>query len=823
MSPRQMIKRAVEHHQSGQLDEAERLYRAALDESPNDADAWHLLGVLTGQRGNKEGARQLVARAIEIDPSADLYHVNLGTLNGACGHSELAVANFRRAIELNPNVPAVVHAELAQALSALSKIEEAIHALQWAVRREPRAEWLVALAELLQRAGRQQEALDRLKQAIQARPDLAEAHGALGLAMEREGRLAEAEACYHKALELNPDLVQALNNLGHVLNGQRRWDEAIKVLERAVELHPNLAQAYNNLGDAFRGQNRSDAAIACYRQALQLNPNLQGAWDSLGSILLSRRELPAAADAFRKSTALRPTSASLVDLARAAAGVDQYDEAIDALNKAAELSPSASDPHRVLGVALRWCGRLDEAIDEFKRAMYLDPRDHAAHSGLLYAMLFHDRAYTPEQIFQEHVEWGRRHASLTPSPAAPGEGGGEGDLERRAPLEKQNHPNPLPAYPAGPEQAPPDKHHSPDRRLRIGYISPNFRNTAVLMFVLPILRNHDAWEVEVFCYSDAHAPDEWTAQVRERADEWRDTSKMTDEQLARQIREDRIDIAVELSGHIGDGRLLALACKPAPIQISYIGYQATTGVSAIDYFLTDGWADPPGQTERFFVERLIRLPESFFCYAPPPEAPAVGPLPAAAAGFVTLGCQNNLAKVTPRTIELWSTILHAVPDARFMLLTPGSREVDERVLNAFESHGIVRERIELVRRATPVEYLARYNRIDIALDPVPFNGHTTTCDAAWMGCPTVTLSGQIYAHRYGGSVLRNVGLSELVATSDEQYIAIATTLAGDLHRLEQIRSNLRVTMSQSIITDGARFTRNLERAYRQMWCEWCAS
>jgi protein O-GlcNAc transferase len=219
----------------------------------------------------------------------------------------------------------------------------------------------------------------------------------------------------------------------------------------------------------------------------------------------------------------------------------------------------------------------------------------------------------------------------------------------------------------------------------------------------------------------------------------------------------------------------------------------------------------------------VRLPETFFCYAPPPEAPAVGSLPFDSNGFVTFGCQNNLAKVTPRTIALWSAILRAVPDSRFALLAPASREVDDRVLSAFESHGVERRRIELVRRATPAEYLQRYNRIDIALDPVPFNGHTTTCDAAWMGCPTVSLSGEIYAHRYGGSVLRNVGLHDLVANNDEAYVTIATSLAADVQRLSGIRFGLRDSMSSSIITDGARFTRNLERAYRQIWREWCGS
>jgi protein O-GlcNAc transferase len=785
-----MIESAVAHHNAGRIDEAEKLYRQALEVEPENADGWHLLGLLLAQRGNSEGGRKLIERAIQINPDADLYHVNLASLNGACGLNEQAVSGYRRAIELNPRVPAVVHAGLGQALAGLGRNEEAVQALEWAVKREPNVGWIVTLAEALGRIGRQQESLHWIEQAIRLRPDFAEAHGAMGLAMEREGRLDDAEACYRKAIKLEPKLVQAHNNLGHVLNQRGRFDDAVESLEQAIRLRPDLAQAYNNLGDAMRGQSRRSAAIASYRQAVHLNPNLQAAWDSLGSLLMSNREHSAAVEAFRRSTSIRATPGALVDLGLAAAGVDQYDEAIDALRKAIQLAPNSSMPYRVLGTMLRWCGRLDEAIAEFKRAMFLDPRDHIAHSGLLYAMLFHDDTegrYTPQRIFEEHVAWGKRHtAGITPLPPA------------------NNDP-------------------SPDRRLRIGYISPNFRNQAVLFFVLPILENHDPWEVEVFCYSDVQSPDDWTRRVQDHADQWRDSTKLNNEQLAKQIRDDRIDILVELTGHIGDGRLRALAYKPAPVQVSYIGYQATSGVPAVDHFLTDDWADPPGTTEQFYVERPFRLPESYFVYLPPPEAPAVGPLPAEANDFITFGCLNNLAKVTPRSIALWCEILKATSNSRLVLLAPGSAETDERIRAAFHAGGVAKDRIEIVRRATPVEYLARYNRIDIALDPMPFNGHTTTCDAAWMGCPTVTLSGEIYAHRYGGSVMRNLNLAELVADGDEQYVTAATALAGDMPRLARIRRELREVMSRSIITDGTRFTTNLERAYRQMWRSWCTA
>jgi predicted O-linked N-acetylglucosamine transferase (SPINDLY family) len=269
--------------------------------------------------------------------------------------------------------------------------------------------------------------------------------------------------------------------------------------------------------------------------------------------------------------------------------------------------------------------------------------------------------------------------------------------------------------------------------------------------------------------------------------------------------------------------LPALAYRPSPIQISYLGYQGTTGVSAVDYVLTDDWADPVERDDVNYIEKPYRLPESFFVYQPPGDAPLVAPLPAKSTGHITFGCLNAVTKATPRAVKLWAQVMSQVPNSKMMLLTTHCEETNQRLLEQFARGGIAPERIQLVYRGSVAEYFKRYNSIDIALDPVPFNGHTTTCDAAWMGCPTVTLSGEIYAHRYGGSVPRNLGLAELVTESDDQYVSVAVGLANDVDRLSKIRSSLRFTMQDSLITDGPRFTRNLEQAYRKMWRAWCAT
>ena len=352
------------------------------------------------------------------------------------------------------------------------------------------------------------------------------------------------------------------------------------------------------------------------------------------------------------------------------------------------------------------------------------------------------------------------------------------------------------------------------RRLRIGYVSNSFRRSAIMVFIAPILAHHDPDAVEVICYSDTQNPDSWTAEARRCVSLWRRTAGLTDEQLARQIRDDRIDVLVELTGHLGGGRLGALARRPAPVQVSYLGYQGTVGVSAVDYVLTDDWADPPG-AEMGYVEQPWRLPRPFFVWRPPSDAdaPPVGPLPSLAVGHVTFGCLNAVAKATPAAVALWARVLRAVPDSRMVMMTTRCVATDVRLRAGFADAGVSPTRVRFVGRADPRPYFERYAGIDLALDPVPFVGHTTTCDAAWMGVPTVTRAGDCYAHRYGSSVLRAVGLADLVAESDDGYVRTAVALANDVPRLSHVRANLRSAVAASPITDAAGFTRDLEAAY----------
>ncbi|HEV3136534.1 MAG TPA: hypothetical protein VGZ26_01495, partial [Pirellulales bacterium] len=410
-----------------------------------------------------------------------------------------------------------------------------------------------------------------------------------------------------------------------------------------------------------------------------------------------------------------------------------------------------------------------------------------AHSNLLYALNFVP-GLDPSAVFAEHLAWAQAYAEPLTAAAAP-------------------HAN----------------DRSPDRRLRVGYLSPHFRRHAVNYFLEPMLAAHDREQFEIFCYSTADMADDVTARLKGAADHWREVHHEVDQRVAQIVRADQIDILVDLTGHISNQRLLIFARKPAPIQVTYLGYQNTTGMTAMDYRLTDERADPPGVTDPFYTERLVRLPRSFFCYRPPDEAPPVAPPPALDAGYVTFGSFNNFAKVSPGAIDAWLQILARVPRSRLLVLANRGGYLERHLHALAQQHGVDSTRIELRNKLPTAEYLRLIAQADIALDPFPFNGHTTTCDSIWMGVPVVMLQGNTYASRFGGSVLGNVGLDPLITRSAEQYVDAAVELAGDLDALARMRGELRGRMADSALLDFRGFTGNLEQVYRQMWNTWCAS
>ncbi len=541
------------------------------------------------------------------------------------------------------------------------------------------------------------------------------------------------------------------------------------------------------LGVVYQEQKQHAAAAACYRRAIAADPKYAEAHYNLATVLWELDQKVDSIAAYREAVRLNPTHFSAhLNLGGVYLRVDLPEEAAAADRLAIAIRPRSAPAWGQLAGALRPQGNTEEAIAAYRHVIAIDPTDSVNHSNLIYALNSLAR-YDSASVFAEHRAWAAQHSEpLTAACRAP-------------------HAN----------------DRSSERRLRIGYVSAHFRLHAVSFFIEPVIAAHERQQVEIFLYGDVEAPDATTDRYRAMDVQWRDIAGQPDELVADRIREDRIDILVDLAGHIGGNRLLVFARKPAPVQVTYIGYQNTTGMSAMDYRITDAHADPPGATDAYYTEQLVRLPGSFFCYQPPAAAPPVNELPALSRGQVTFASLNHINKLTDEAYGAWARILRAVPESRLLVLayTPG--ELERRIRQRMASEGIEPGRIEVVNKRPRDQFLAMQHEIDIALDTFPFNGHTTVCDALWMGVPSIMMEGDRYASRFGGSGVLALGLGELIARDVDEYVAIAAALAGDLPRLAELRRTLRGRLAASPLADAAVFARKLEAAYRQMWRTWC--
>jgi predicted O-linked N-acetylglucosamine transferase (SPINDLY family) len=607
-----------------------------------------------------------------------------------------------------------------------------------------------------------------------------------GLQHLQQGRLEEAVACLEQALHQEPDSAGICNNLGLALLQQGRTYDAVLSFRQAVFLEPNLVQAHNNLGMALLSQGFEDNAVDCFRQAVQLEPGLAHAHNNLGMALWRQGRDDEALDCFRQAVDLQPDLAEAQNnLGSALAARGCAEEAVSCYERAVQLDPGHAEALCNLGNAYKDQGLLSEAIACYRAAVRERPADPRIHSNLLLAMHYKAGA-DPHEILAESQRFAERHA---------------------APLAAEAPPatfRPL----AG-------------RRLRIGYVSPDFREHPVAYFLEPVLGAHDHRAFEVFCYADVPRPDTVTKRFRSYADYWRSLMGFSDAQAAELIRSDGIDILIDLAGHTGGNRLLVFARRPAPIQASYLGYLGTTGLKAIDYYITDANTDPPGLTEAHFQERLVRLPVCGMCFQGG-DAPHVDPQPPARrSGQVTFASLNHLAKLSEDVLALWLQLLSDVPASRLLLRTGEGRRGEERIRAAVSDHGLAPERIQLLgRTASRFDYLKLYSDVDLCLDPFPYNGITTTCDALWLGVPVITLAGRMSVSRYGVRFLRNAGLDELIAPSPEAYLHLAAGLACDLDRLAALRSGLRERMRSSPLGNAALLARHMEMAYLAMWNQW---
>jgi predicted O-linked N-acetylglucosamine transferase (SPINDLY family) len=647
------------------------------------------------------------------------------------------------------------------------------------------------LGILAGQAGNMERAIQLTKKAILLAPDTANFYYNLGIMYRERGRLAEAIAGYRQAIALQPDFDNALYNLGNVLQAAGQGDEAIACYRQVVAIRPGHAEAYNNLGILLKEAGRFAEANSCYRQAIAIAPNFAEAYSNLGVLLQEMEQLDEAEACQRKALVLKPGLADAhYNLGIVFKKKGRFDEAVNSYRNALALQPDAFEVLISLGNALNAIGSLDEAMACYQKVMAESPADHLAWTNFLLTAQYAP-VPAPSALFQHYLRYADQF---------------------EAPLRKSWEPH--------------ANNPDPNRRLKIGYVSADLREHSVGYFIEPILAQHSKEDVEVFCYYNNRQQDDFSRRLAACADHWTPCEEMADEQLARAIRADQIDILVDLAGHTNGNRLLVFARKPAPVQVTWIGFPDTTGLTAMDYRLTDNLADPVGETEQWHTETLCRLPNCFLCYAPPPDTPPVAPPPVRKTGRITFASFNNLTKVNEATIRVWATILQELPSSQLLLKSTQSscESVRHRLWLLFAGLGVGQERIRFANFSKSfTEHMGLYGSADIGLDTFPYNGTTTTCEALWMGVPVITLAGTRHVGRVGASLLSTIGLGECIAASEEEYVRRAVTLARDQERLGEFRETMRARIAASPLCDAPGFTRDLEDAYRTMWRKWCSA
>ncbi|MCX7933804.1 MAG: glycosyltransferase [Planctomycetota bacterium] len=559
---------------------------------------------------------------------------------------------------------------------------------------------------------------------------------------------------------------------------------------QCVKRKPDFVEAWFCLARCLLILSEGEAALSCLEKAVSAQPaNVDILLKAAGE-LLGRERGEWALKFLEQALALAPEDPRLLEAkAGAWSFIGDFEQAAVWAERALELAPSLSLARNVRAGVFYKMGDAASALEHYSLALQHQPGADFIWSNKLFMMNYLEMP--PTQQCEEHKQWGEFFL-------------------RKYQAQRPRLRNVLDA----------------ERRLRLGYVSPDFRQHSVAYFIAPVLLAHDRGACEVYCYSNVLKPDKFTERIKSFDVVWRDISAVGDAAAAALIAADQIDILIDLAGHTSHNRLPIFALQPAPVQITYLGYPATTGLETIAYRLTDSLADPPGMTEHLYVERLLRLDPCFLCYNPLKDAPAPSPPPAVKRGAITFGSFNNIAKVSDACIALWADVLRAVPGATLLLKNEGLSYASARdnILRRFAGRGIEEQRLRLVGHMPNIlHHLAAYEEIDIALDTWPYHGTTTTCEALWMGVPVITLAGNIHAARVGVSLLTNAGLAELVAQTPEQYVALAVSLAADQERLAHLRQEMRARLSKSPLLDMKSFTRRLEDAYRVCWRDYCLS
>ncbi|BBO99480.1 tetratricopeptide repeat protein [Sulfuriferula nivalis] len=809
----QALQQAIAQHQAGLLDEAELLYRDILQQQPQHPVANHHLGILCVQKNQPIVGLPYFMAALEADPTQNTYW--LGYIEALMLANQLDAAREvltiarqqglqgaefdNLAARLTPKTVSPTPAQpqnkptaktsregLTNAIIDLfsqGQYDEVVKQGLAMTTRYPREGFgWKALGSALQALGRNTEALAALQKAAKLAPQDAYAHSNLANVLNDLGRYADAERSLRRALAIDPNFAEAYSNLGSTLQDMGRLNEAVASYQRAIAIKPDLAEAHYNLGNLFRTLGQHQDAIAAYRLALAIQPEYAQAHSNLG-ITLHESGLSAVAETeVRRALQIQPNLVQAhSNLGNILQDSGRLIEAENCYQHALQLNPNIAEIHNNLGNTLQAMGRLAEAATSYRNALALNPDYTVAHSNLLF-MLNYDPLSTPAQNFEEALRYGQNVTRLPKHTYA--------------------------TWQCDPLAV----------RLRIGFVSGDFNNHPVGYFLESLITQLDPAAFELIAYPTNHRADELTNRIQPYFHAWRPLSGLNDEAAAKLIHDDGIHILIDLAGHTRYNRLPIFAWKPAPVQVSWLGYFATTGMNEMDYLVADAWTLPESETS-YFTESIWRLPETRLCFAPPNIDLTVAPLPALSNAHITFGCFNNLTKMNDDVVALWAQILTALPDSKLFLKTKQFNDPSQRqlTLDRYAQHGIAEQRLILEGHDDRATYLRAYERVDIALDPFPYPGGTTTVEGLWMGVPVLTLAASSFLSRQGAGILMNAGLTEWVAESAEDYVKRAIAHTSDLPALSLLRLNLRQKLSTSPMMDGQKFAVNFGSCLIEIW------
>ncbi|XP_022926162.1 probable UDP-N-acetylglucosamine--peptide N-acetylglucosaminyltransferase SPINDLY isoform X2 [Cucurbita moschata] len=781
------------------------LYEKVLEKDNENLEAHIGKGICLQMQNMIKPAFESFAEAIRLDPQNVRAFTHRGILYKEEGRLMEAVESYKKALRVDPSYRpaaeclAVVLTDLGTSLKLSGDSQDGIQKYYEALKIDPHyAPAYYNLGVVYSEMMQYDTALNCYEKAAFERPMYAEAYCNMGVIFKNRGDLESAIACYERCLAVSPNFEIAKNNmaialtdLGTKVKLEGDINQGVAYYKRALYYNWHYADALYNLGVAYGEMLKFDKAIVSYELAFHFNPHCAEACNNLGVIYKDQDNLDKAVECYQLALSIKPNfSQSLNNLGVVYTVQGKMDAAASMIEKAILANPTYAEAYNNLGVLHRDAGNISMAVDAYERCLKIDPDSRNAGQNRLLAMNYIDEGYK-HKLYEAHRDWGRRFMRLYP--------------------QYKSWDNPK----------------DPERPLVIGYVSPDYFTHSVSYFIEAPLVHHDYANYKVVVYSAVVKGDAKTIRFRDKVLKqggvWRDIYGIDEKKVASMVREDKVDILVELTGHTANNKLGMMACRPAPLQVTWIGYPNTTGLPTIDYRISDALADPPN-TKQKHVEELVRLPESFLCYTPSPEAGTVSSAPALSNGFITFGSFNNLAKITPKVLQVWARILCAIPNSRLVVKCKpfGCDSVRQRFLSTLEQLGLESQRVDLL----PLillnhDHMQAYSLMDISLDTFPYAGTTTTCESLYMGVPCVTMAGSVHAHNVGVSLLSNVGLGHLVAKNEEEYVKLALQLASDITALSYLRMSLRNLMSKSPVCDGPNFILHLESTYRKMWQRYC--